>query len=209
MSGGFSSGSSSQLGGRSQAQQQRRQDPTPTTPHDTRPTPDPTGAPSDSTTVHITSTSDFSLLLPSRQDGMSLHASVTRDGLSYCSPSSSEPHCQNKMQDGFIVAAAMQTADDGSYIQITGCLNPANSLLDASDHGGQLDVRFPNGAQCTFGGYGASFIELVEPALNRFCIRCCASANDQTNCNSHQDRLGCETAIPGTYDFPDVGVSCS
>ena len=23
-----------------------------------------------------------------------------------------------------------------------------------------MDVRFPNGAQCTFGGYGASFIEL-------------------------------------------------
>jgi hypothetical protein len=23
-----------------------------------------------------------------------------------------------------------------------------------------MDVRFPNGAQCTFGGWGASFIEL-------------------------------------------------
>lgn len=49
----------------------------------------------------------------------------------------------------------------------------------------------------------------VEPRLNRFCIRCCASANDQSNCNSHQDRLGCMTAIPGTYDFPDLGISCT
>lgn len=36
---------------------------------DTRPTPDPTGAPSDTTTVHITSQADFSLLLPGRQGG--------------------------------------------------------------------------------------------------------------------------------------------
>lgn len=27
------------------------------------------------------------------------------------------------------------------------------------DDGGQFDNRFPNGAQCEFGGYGASFIE--------------------------------------------------
>ena len=26
-----------------------------------------------------------------------------------------------------------------------------------------MDVRFPNGAQCTFGGSGASFIELCVP----------------------------------------------
>jgi hypothetical protein len=26
-----------------------------------------------------------------------------------------------------------------------------------------MDVRYPNGAQCTFGGQGASFIELCVP----------------------------------------------
>lgn len=90
-------------------------------------------------------------------------------------------------------------------------------------------MRYPNGAQCTFGGWGASFIELcvssvpfrskiwityrwgsrVEPALNRFCIRCCSTPNDQVNCNSHRDRAGCENAIPGTYDFPERGISCA
>ena len=49
----------------------------------------------------------------------------------------------------------------------------------------------------------------VEPSANRFCLRCCSTANDQINCNSHQDRAGCPTAIPGVYDFPDIGVSCS
>ena len=123
---------------------------------------------------------------------------------------------------------------------MTGCIDPSKSTLDPADAGGQLDVRFPNGAQCTFGGYGASFIELcvsavtsialpapyvlsnprsvrspfvsasarVEPGRNRFCLRCCASPDDQVNCNSHRDRLGCEVAVPGQYDFPAVGVSC-
>lgn len=113
------------------------------------------------------------------------------------------------MQDGFIMAAAVRSADDGSWVQVTGCINPAKSLLDPADEGGQLDVRYPNGAQCTFGGYGASFIELVEPALNRFCLRCCASPDDQVNCNSHRDRLGCEIAIPGQYSFPEAGVDCT
>jgi hypothetical protein len=117
-------------------------------------------------------------------------------------------------------------------VQVTGCLDPSKSTLDPSDAGGQLDVRFPNGAQCTFGGYGASFIELcvyshlsslrsdwrlharlplrsVEPALNRFCLRCCRDKNDQKNCNSHRDRMGCENAVPGTYDFPELGVRCA
>jgi len=93
-------------------------------------------------------------------------------------------------------------------LQVTGCIDPSKFHLDPLDAGGQFDVRYPNGAQCTFAGYGASFIELVEPGTGRFCMRCCSSANDQVNCNSHQDRLGCTNAIPGVYDFPNIGVSC-
>lgn len=44
--------------------------------------------------------------------------------------------------------------------QVTGCLDASKSSLDPSDTGGQFDVRFPNGAQCAYGGYGASFIQL-------------------------------------------------
>ncbi|THH18185.1 hypothetical protein EW146_g2756 [Bondarzewia mesenterica] len=82
---------------------------------DTRPTPQPTGDPSPSTTVHINNEQDFSLLLPNNPGGMSC---------------------------------------------ITGCLDSTKFQLDPQDAGGQFDVRFPNGAQCSFGGYGASFIEL-------------------------------------------------
>ncbi|KAI0028497.1 hypothetical protein K488DRAFT_58441 [Vararia minispora EC-137] len=175
---------------------------------DTRPTPDPTGAASDATTVHVASASDFSLLLPGRQG--ELVSESEADGVAYCASGSSAPHCAGRpaMQQGFIRAAAVQQDPNGAWIQVTGCIDPSKSTLDPSDAGGQLDVRFPDGAQCTFGGYGASFIELIEPALNRFCLRCCRDHGDQVNCNSHRDRLGCENAVPGTYDFPEIGVSC-
>ena len=52
---------------------------------------------------------------------------------------------------------------------MTGCLDVSKSSLDPSDSGGQFDVRFPNGAQCTFGGYGASFIQLYVP-LSSFML---------------------------------------
>src|ERR1700742_4973160 len=111
--------------------------------------------------------------------------------------------------------------------QVTGCVDPTHFPgMSPSDEGGQFDVRYPNGAQCTFGGYGASFIEQcvfrrsrwpkfaqlayqtirrIEPSSRRFCLRCCSTENDQINCNSHMDRQGCLSAIPGTYDFPELG----
>ncbi|TFY77701.1 hypothetical protein EWM64_g6313 [Hericium alpestre] len=157
--------------------------------------------------VHIVDAEDFALIMPGAAG--ELVSDAEADGISFCTPGTADPSCTNRLPDGFITAAAISNADDGSWIQVTGCMDATKFHLDPSDTGGQFDVRYPNGAQCTFGGYGASFIELVEPALNRFCMRCCSSADDQVNCNSHMDRLGCENAVPGQYDFPDLGVSCS
>ncbi|KAF5378881.1 hypothetical protein D9615_006852 [Tricholomella constricta] len=123
-----------------------------------RPTPEPTGDPSPSTTVHITDIADFSLILPNTPG--ELISDAEADGVSFCSPNSASPDCVNNFPEGFITAAAFEASDDGAYIQITGCIDPAKFHLDPSDAGGQFDVRYPNGAQCTFGGYGASFIEL-------------------------------------------------
>ncbi|KAH9848752.1 hypothetical protein C2E23DRAFT_738830 [Lenzites betulinus] len=186
--------------------QQHRKRESQTTPADVRPTPEPTGESSASTTVHIIDEHDFALLLPNRPG--ELISDAESDGVAFCTPESADAGCSRRVSDGFIRAAAVTTADDGSYIQVTGCLDVSKSSLDASDSGGQFDVRFPNGAQCTFGGYGASFIQLVEPAANRFCMRCCTQHGDQINCNSHQDRAGCQAAIPGTYAFPALGVTC-
>ncbi|OJT07666.1 hypothetical protein TRAPUB_1465 [Trametes pubescens] len=178
------------LGGSYEKQYRKRE--TQTTPADVRPTPEPTGASSASTTVHIIDEHDFALLLPDRPD--ELISDAESDGVAYCTPESTDPACSKRVAEGFIRAAAVTTSDDGAYIQVTGCLDASKSSLDPSDTGGQFDVRFPNGAQCAYGGYGASFIQLKP--------------DDQINCNSHQDRAGCQTAIPGTYDFPSLGVTC-
>jgi hypothetical protein len=57
------------------------------------------------------------------------------------------------------VVLSLLDANLQPYPQVTGCLNPSLFPFAAHDDGGQFDVRFPDGAQCTFGGYGASFIE--------------------------------------------------
>lgn len=40
------------------------------------------------------------------------------------------------------------------------------------------------------------YVQLIEPAQNRFCIRCCVNNSD---CPHTNDTKGCEVAIPGTY----------
>ncbi|KAH8110059.1 hypothetical protein DFH11DRAFT_1623356 [Phellopilus nigrolimitatus] len=168
------------------------------------PTPAPTASGSSLTTVHVNDEDDFALLLPKNPN--ELISDAETDATVFCTSTG----CANTAPGGFVTAAAVSRApDNSSWIQVTGCIDPTKISLSSSDDGGQFDVRFPNGAQCTFGGYGASFIEQVEPSANRFCLRCCANSNDQTNCNSHQDRAGCPIAIPGVYDFPDKGVSCA
>ncbi|PBK89966.1 hypothetical protein ARMGADRAFT_1167292 [Armillaria gallica] len=169
----------------------------------TSPTPAPTGPDSPDTTVHITNSSDFAILMP-RNSGQPVSSSEN-DAIVYCSSGSS---CAYTLPDGFITAAEVYNVE-GSYVQITGCMDPSKMSMSSKDDGGQFDVRYPNGAQCTLGGYGASFIEQLEPSAGRFCLRCCASPNDQTNCNSHQDRAGCLAAIPGKYNFPELGVTCN
>ncbi|RDB14970.1 hypothetical protein Hypma_016177 [Hypsizygus marmoreus] len=206
----FPASISDSLGPRQLPNSTTKRSPSPADGIDIRPTPEPTGDPSPTRTVHVTDQSNFSLLVPNTPG--ELISDAESDGVSYCSPGakSSSETCSNALPAGFITAAAVNHSDDGAYVQVTGCIDPSKfPNIDPKDAGGQFDVRFPNGAQCTFGGYGASFIEQIEPSAKRFCLRCCASANDQVNCNSHKDRQGCPAAIPGVYDFPALGVSCS
>ncbi|KAH0826800.1 hypothetical protein J3R83DRAFT_5223 [Lanmaoa asiatica] len=158
-----------------------------------QPTPEPTGDASTSTTVYISGTNAFALLLPRTSGGgypiysvssflrsLSLFAELVsdaeEDGIAYCTDGSG---CGNSFPDGFITGASYSAASDGSYVQvgvavwvtgaslselltrlqITGCMDTSKFPFANGDDGGQFDNRFPNGAQCTFGGYGASFIE--------------------------------------------------
>ena len=135
---------------------QRRQDsePSSTTERDldTRPTPEPTGEPSTETTIFITGENDFALLLPATPGGMFEFVLVTgvpprsnpsfiielvsdaeSNAKAFCTPGSSGYPCMNKMPDGFVTAAALASANDNSWIQVTFASAPAGgAYLDFS-----------------------------------------------------------------------------
>jgi hypothetical protein len=103
---------------------------------DTRPTPEPTGEPSDETTVFIAGEKDFALLLPA-SGGMfesvlltcwatikpfifaELVSDAEMDAKSFCTPEGSSYLCTNRMPGGFIIAVALARASDDSWIQVT------------------------------------------------------------------------------------------
>lgn len=97
------------------------------------------------------------------------HRVATRRALSTCKMVSYAPRLSlmlltdptSKSVHTFCYSSLLRflVANIAVLTQVTGCLDPTHSLLSPSDDGGQFDVRFPNGAQCTFGGYAASFIE--------------------------------------------------
>ncbi|KAG8918265.1 hypothetical protein FRC02_002496 [Tulasnella sp. 418] len=70
-----------------------------------------------------------------------------------------------------------------AYVQLTGCINTKTlDRLNPSDGGGQYDSSGgaggkgnPQGSKCT--GY-AHYVELIEPDVNRACIRCCQEYKD-------------------------------
>ncbi|KAG5731301.1 hypothetical protein E4T56_gene8147 [Termitomyces sp. T112] len=87
------------------------------------------------------------------------------------------------------------------FAQLTGCIRP--ELLDRlnpKDAGGQYDssggaggMGNPRGSKCL--GYN-HYVELVEPAGPRACIRCC---DDPADCPTNKDTQGCPNVIKGNY----------
>jgi hypothetical protein len=129
---------------------QPRQDASSTTEQDldTRPTPEPTGEPSIETTIFITDENDFALLLPATSGGMfefrvilvtvfdhdqtiiitELVSDAENNAKAFCTPGSPGYPCKNMMPDGFITAAALASANDNSWIQVTFASVPSAGL---------------------------------------------------------------------------------
>jgi len=97
----------------------------------------------------------------------------------------------------------------GAIRQISGCINASHlSRLNPTDEGGQFDSSgagnngVPFDSFCILPGNNVRgfYVQQIEPAQNRFCIRCCAVNSD---CPHTLDTKGCEVALPGYY-----GASC-
>lgn len=72
---------------------------------------------------------------------------------------------------GFITTA--HYLKSSTYVQVTGFFDRTKYKLGANDGGGQYDNHGkgkPVAAMCK--GYNF-FVSLIEPDIERFCIRCC------------------------------------
>ncbi|KAG2211263.1 hypothetical protein INT47_006383 [Mucor saturninus] len=101
-----------------------------------------------------------------------------------------------KLNSGFIQSAHYLATD--KYVQVTGKINPAKARLNATDEGGQYDIKAPKGSSCAGWKF---YVNLVEPAGNTYCMRCC---NDDRSCNRGISEKGCAHIIPGDYSGPDI-----
>ncbi|KIO29390.1 hypothetical protein M407DRAFT_242625 [Tulasnella calospora MUT 4182] len=160
-------------------------------------------APGADNIVLINSESDYCMVFP-KFPGMDIGASEYPGGTQTFCTNPTDSSLQGTIPAGFFrnVAYVQGTGDSGqSYVQLTGCINPGLiDRLNPADAGGQYDSNGgdtgegnPIGSQCE--GYN-SYVELIEPAGNRACIRCC---NDPADCPLTMDTSGCAAVIPGNY----------
>lgn len=107
------------------------------------------------------------------------------------------PFCTNTTLGGQLFPTSfIQTShylNTSDYVQVTGTFNRTAYSLSESDGGGQYDNRDIEDVTCN--GY-KYFVNLVEPDVQVFCIRCCQS---QSDCNLGASTYGCEKVVPGDY----------
>ncbi|KAF7377966.1 Allergen protein [Mycena sanguinolenta] len=155
-------------------------------------------------TVYVTSTDKFCMIMP-RTPHTNIGDSEHPGGMqSYCSPNGRYDSSQGELPAQFWSNVAFKSGSGKNgkrYAQLTGCIQP--ELLDRlnpDDSGGQYDssggaggTGNPQGSVCL--GY-QHYVELVEPAGPRACIKCC---DDPTDCPTNKDTQGCPDVIPGNY----------
>ncbi|KAI9300622.1 hypothetical protein BJ944DRAFT_244029 [Cunninghamella echinulata] len=97
----------------------------------------------------------------------------------------------NVFPSGFIQSAHFKKTT--TYVQVTGRMNRNAYKLKATDGGGQMDFKNIGGVTCN--GY-KYWVNMLEPDVNQYCIRCCQNAKD---CNTGVSTYGCPRVVPGDY----------
>ncbi|KAJ7041653.1 hypothetical protein C8F04DRAFT_1031406 [Mycena alexandri] len=161
---------------------------------------------SDDNIVSIYSKDNFCMIMP-RDPHTDIGTSEHPGGMqTYCSAQGHYSSQQGKLPDDFWSYVKFEEGlgkNGKKYVQLTGCIRPAHfSQLNAGDDGGQYDSSGgakgrgnPEGSICQRYNH---YIEIVEPAGPRACIRCC---DDPVDCptNKDVDKDGCPKVIPGSY----------
>ncbi|KAF8333883.1 hypothetical protein F5887DRAFT_1273621 [Amanita rubescens] len=137
--------------------------------------------------VYVTNANKF--CQPHTDIGVSEQPGGTK---TYCSPAGRYSNVEFK---------SGRSSTGGRYAQLTGCIRPGHlSRLNVNDVGGQYDSSGglggrgnPRDSVCL--GYN-HYVELVEPAGPRACIKCC---DDPRDCPVNKDTQGCPQVIKGNY----------
>ncbi|KAF9333798.1 hypothetical protein BGZ91_011113 [Linnemannia elongata] len=142
-------------------------------------------------TIVLNSAKEYCLFLP-RWRGQSISDSES-SAVAYCNkPISKAPNARILSND-FIKTLHFVHNTNKEYVQITGKFNRNAYRMSRHDGGGQYDSKAPQGAKC----YGYPyFVELVEPDVQHYCLRCCKHKSD---CPVNMSTKGCEEVIGGKY----------
>ncbi|KAF8622305.1 hypothetical protein AX15_007116 [Amanita polypyramis BW_CC] len=160
--------------------------------------------PSPTNLVKINSESDYCIIVPKDSHTNIGDSEYNGGETTYCSAAGRSSPDQGQLSNNFWRNVEYKTGNGvngESYVQLTGCINPETlDRLDPNDDGGQYDSDGgtngqgnPQGSVCI--GYN-NYVELIEPARPRACVRCCIDAAD---CPVDMDKSGCPTVIPGNY----------
>ncbi|CAE6408999.1 unnamed protein product [Rhizoctonia solani] len=137
-------------------------------------------------TVYVTDANTYCMIMP-RYDNTNIGDSEYPGGTqTFCSSNGQYDSSQGVIPNNFwsnIDFESGTSSRGARYAQLTGCIRPETlSRLNPDDGGGQYDSSGgdggqgnPQGSVCL--GYN-HYVELVEPAENRACIKCCDNYDD-------------------------------
>ncbi|KAF9435030.1 hypothetical protein BGZ76_007009 [Entomortierella beljakovae] len=142
-------------------------------------------------TAALISSSQYCIFLPPEVGG---NIADNEDrAVAFCNKPISTAPKAGTLPTGFIQSIHFVTNTSKGYVQITGRIDRSKYKLSASDGGGQYDTRAPVGAKCA--GY-ASFVQLIEPDEQIYCLRCCKNKAD---CPVNKSTYGCKKVLGGDY----------
>ncbi|KAF9351055.1 hypothetical protein BGX26_010845 [Mortierella sp. AD094] len=142
-------------------------------------------------TVAILNAAKFCIFLPPIYG--SQISSYETNAVAFCRSPYKAASNDGYLPSGFIQSAHYLKNAQRQYVQVTGRIRRSRYGLSSRDEGGQYDYRVLTGAKCL--GYNY-FVELVEPDVQRYCLRCCKYRSD---CPTYKSTLGCKDAIGGNY----------
>ncbi|KAF9943105.1 hypothetical protein BGZ75_008890 [Mortierella antarctica] len=140
--------------------------------------------------VAIRNQSEFCMFLP--PPGQKVSAAEDR-GIAFCTKAKIPGASDQVLPRGFIQSAHFITNKAKGYVQVTGRMDSRKYKFRKNDDGGQYDLKAPRGSMCV--GY-SSFVQLIEPDANIYCIRCCKNKAD---CPVNKSTYGCKKVLPGSY----------